>query len=245
MRQFDEDTMVRLAAIDELASVRPSKYEFDEPSAEFCRWFEHGGEPRPEPLTAEQLVSFLNSPQGDFSVDRGAKSVPAPSAADWNAFKDWKLGALRGDVESLQRMIAAYGQDDALWQKAGRLADWCAQRAAPNGDAIKAVMGELNAKGFHDPQGLKEYFLRHCDDADKATLARRHPAFDGALKAFAWMETACKKLEFAPDKTKTVMAKVKLAIADRLGQGYQFAASRNWPLKAAKAPVKAELALER
>ncbi|UDM18901.1 hypothetical protein [Vogesella sp. XCS3] len=53
--------------------MRPSHRsacDFAEPTAEFYRWYEHGGRPRQKPLTAEQLEEYLITSQVNPTTDR-------------------------------------------------------------------------------------------------------------------------------------------------------------------------------
>lgn len=92
MEKFHEDeSFLRLAR-------RPPRQDFvNGPTAEFYRWYVYGGTPRMEPLTKEEMVKL-----GFSSID---DHHTAFAADEWNDFKDWRLGALRAPIETLQTIV--------------------------------------------------------------------------------------------------------------------------------------------
>lgn len=50
--------------------IHGAVHDFTEPTAEFYRWYEHGGRPRQKPLTAEQLEEYLVASQVTPTTER-------------------------------------------------------------------------------------------------------------------------------------------------------------------------------
>lgn len=137
---WDFDTRMEEAAAFEsanLAAVRPDIYSFQEDSAEFYRWYEHGGKPRPEPLTREALTDLLAG-----TANAGGMSH-AFAADEWDSFKDRKLGDLRSPIETLQKIVQEHGAEGPWWEAARKQADWCRTAERPNPVEVHTALDGL------------------------------------------------------------------------------------------------------
>lgn len=118
---------------DELSSwaQRPALQSFETDSLEFYRWFEYGGKKRLEPLTSEQLTTYLREERG-YPVEEAQRTgqMKAVSSEDWNWFKDKRLGLLREPVCVLHDLIRheeAQPTPNRDWlDKAFKASDFCA-----------------------------------------------------------------------------------------------------------------------
>lgn len=125
------------------AAVRPCIHSFTDDSAEFYRWYEYGGTPRLEPLTKEELDAQLG-----IVPNAGGRNL-AFTAAEWNRFKDWKLGDLRPPIETLQRIILDHGSDEPWWGPARKAADWCHSTKRPNPVEVYDALNALAFRADH------------------------------------------------------------------------------------------------
>lgn len=144
-----------------LAAVRPDISFFQEDSAEFYRWYEHGGEPRPEPLTREALTDLLAG-----TANAGGMSH-AFAADEWDSFKGRKLGDLRSPIETLQKIVQAHGAEGPWWEAARKQADWCRTAERPNPVEVHDALDGLIFRAQRDAEvnkaGLPAWYQQAID----------------------------------------------------------------------------------
>lgn len=123
--------------------MRPDLYSFQEDTAEYHRWYEIGGRPRPEPLTREALTALLET------IPHAGGSNAAIPSAEWERFKDRKLGALRAPIETLQELVQAHDHEGPWWEPARQAADWCGATEPPSLAAVHAALEGLLLRVEH------------------------------------------------------------------------------------------------
>lgn len=136
-------------------AVRPGIYAFTSDSVEFHRWYEYGGNPRPEPLTREELVEKIGA-------DRVNKEEHSAFTKDeWERFKSDRLGPLKGPVETLQMLVREYATDALWWEPCRDTADWCKtpERPCPVKvhNALYGLVFRAEADSQHNGTKLPEW----------------------------------------------------------------------------------------
>lgn len=129
----DDASLLRYEAVGAFA-IRPTDQFADEIEV-YHRWYDSGGAPRPEPLTTEQLSEYLLTKQrytAEHAKNMAEKySVPA---AEWEWFKNQRLGRMRNPIELLHRIICQERLSevpDAAWLRtANVVVDFCTPIAA-------------------------------------------------------------------------------------------------------------------
>lgn len=92
--EYDESDIMRMR--------RPGTYEFMEDSPEFYRWYEYGGIPRPRPLDADELASFLVEERGYASIEDAMRSVYHYSKACQGDIECWNALLKDGKVKEVE-----------------------------------------------------------------------------------------------------------------------------------------------
>lgn len=162
----DENDIERYEALSSWAQ-RPDLHSFTTDEPEFYRWFEYGGKARLEPLTAEQLTTYLRDERG-YPAEQAERTgqMESVSREDWDWFKDKRLGLLREPVQVLHDLIRheeAQPNPNREWlDKAFKAGDFCA--TLPVGPAkVLGAIQEFTAASQRD------YVLAHQRDDHEAT----------------------------------------------------------------------------
>lgn len=110
-----------------------------EPTGEYFRWYEHGGNPRLEPLTREELIDYYGSESSYLdSLDR--RHDVAFTEADWAAYKTQFLGNLKAPLALLQRIVS---EEEGHWRDSiYPIADWCRTTQEPHPKAVYRAISE-------------------------------------------------------------------------------------------------------
>jgi hypothetical protein len=153
---FSEIDLHRLA-------VRPSRYTFSEPSPEFFRWFEYGAKPRMEPLTRTELDKELEK------VGHTGGHDAAIEDKLWDRYKDWKLGALRAPIETLQNIVHNGSTEGSHWESARKAADWCRSGKCPSPADVHEALSDLILHAEAEKQ--QGEWLHRAVEAQKAVEA--------------------------------------------------------------------------
>lgn len=162
----DENDIERYEALSSWAQ-RPDLHSFTTDEPEFYRWFEHGGKARLEPLTAEQLTTYLRDERG-YPAEQAERTgqMESVSREDWDWFKDKRLGLLREPVQVLHDLIRheeAQPNPNREWlDKAFKAGDFCATLPVGPAKVLDAIQ-EFTAASQRD------YVLAHQRDDHEAT----------------------------------------------------------------------------
>lgn len=165
-------------------AVRPAAHQFAAGTPEFLRWHDGEGQPRFEPLTVEQLAGVLQERglSAEFATAEAVKhSIPA---ADWEWFKDKRLGRMRMPVETLHQLISTErGRDDkdVAWiEQAFTAADFCATMPAGPAKVHSAIAQFVELHGGEITQASRQAVLAaltHLQNpANGLAVAETHPA---------------------------------------------------------------------
>lgn len=142
---------------------------------QYFLWNEYGGKRRLEPLTSEEMSSFMVTYYGPDGSFPDADDI-AIQRHEWDWFKDKRLGKLRYPVETLQTLISqaeAENTGPEWFTKARRAADFCHLR--PMNPAT--IYGTLND------------YIVHCEEqATPPNTASKNEHYRLAREAVSYME---------------------------------------------------------